>query len=164
MKLYEITNKMRDLLHLLEIAEAEGNAESYEAIMLQIGSLHENKSTKLSDCCAYYHELAAEVDALNTEIERLDAAKAAAAKRLEGWKSYIAACVGVGEGWKSPLFKISWRKSSGVKILDENIIPATYMREKISYAPDKKQIAEDLKQGAVIPGAEIEERQNISIA
>lgn len=163
MKLYEINADMRRALHELEIAEEQGNAEAYEQAMLKLGGVSMARDEKLSACCAYYRELESDTKSLEREIERLESARARAQKRLENWREYIGANLGAGEAWKNELFKLSWRKSEAVKVLDEKQIDPLYWRERTIREVDKKAIAQDLKLGATIPGAVLEVRQNLQL-
>lgn len=61
------------------------------------------------------------------------------------------------------LFKASFRKSTAVSVFDESQIPAEFMREKISYTPDKTAIKKAIESGQEVAGAKIEERQNLQI-
>lgn len=163
MRLYEINADMRRALHELEIAEEQGNAEAYEQAMLKLGGVSMARDEKLSACCAYYRELDAEVTAIDAEIDRLTNMRDRAAKRLSSWKDYLGQCLGAGEGWQGGMFKLSWRKSEAVKVLDEKQIDPLYWRERTVREVDKKAIAQDLKLGATIPGAVLEVRQNLQL-
>lgn len=163
MRLYEISADMRRALHELEIAEEQGDAEAYEAAMDALTALEITRDAKLSACCAYHRELEADVASLEHEIERLESARARAKERLEKWREYIGANLGVGESWKNELFKLSWRKSEAVKVLDEKQIDPLYWRERTIREVDKKAIAQDLKLGTSIPGAVLEVRQNLQV-
>lgn len=164
MKLYEISAEMRRALHDLEIAQEAMDPKAYEEAMERISKLEGDKDKKLADCCAYYRELQAEVDGADAELERIKNLAENAQNRLDNWKKYIAICLGAGETWKNSIFKLSWRKSVAVRIENEEQIPPAYLREILRYEPDKKQIMADLKQGATIPGAVLEEKQNLQIS
>lgn len=62
-------------------------------------------------------------------------------------------------------FQVSYRSSSAVEILDVSAIPSEFMKTpKIPEpAPDKTAIKDAIKSGQEVPGARIEERQNIQI-
>ncbi|OSI16537.1 hypothetical protein BWD09_07180 [Neisseria dentiae] len=61
------------------------------------------------------------------------------------------------------LFKASFRKSTAVAVFDEAQIPAEFMREKISYTPDKTAIKKAIESGREVAGAKLETRQNLQI-
>ena len=58
--------------------------------------------------------------------------------------------------------KISYRKSTFVDV-DEDILPSKYFIKKVTQSPDKKTIADLLKNGQKIKGAYLKERQNIQV-
>lgn len=67
-----------------------------------------------------------------------------------------------GAAFERPRVKVSYRKSVVTNITDMNLIP----EEFIKYAeptPDKDAIKKVLKSGEAVPGAELEERQSMSI-
>lgn len=61
------------------------------------------------------------------------------------------------------LYKISYRKSESVEIINEEMIPQEFMKEKTTVAPDKTAIKEALKNWAEVPGATIKVNQNLQI-
>jgi hypothetical protein len=83
--------------------------------------------------------------------------------KIRHFESYIAHCLGEGNKWGNGLFNISWRASESVNVTDLTEIPANYLREKLSYEPDKDLIKKDLSIGAEIPGVEIVKKMNIQI-
>lgn len=60
-------------------------------------------------------------------------------------------------------FKASFRKSKAVDVFDEKQIPAEFMRERITVAPDKTAIKKAIESGQEVAGAKIEERLNLQI-
>ena len=65
--------------------------------------------------------------------------------------------------FETPKNAISFRKSLEVVPYDETLIPKEFMREKITYEPDKKAIKEAIQDGEIIEGARLEEKLNIQI-
>ena len=61
------------------------------------------------------------------------------------------------------LYKISYRKSESVEIINEEMIPQEFMKEKTTVAPDKTAIKEALKNWAEVPGATIKINNNLQI-
>ena len=62
-------------------------------------------------------------------------------------------------------FTLSYRKSEATNIVDESLIPSQYLKtpEPPAPKPDKTAIKEAIKAGTLVPGAEIETRQNLQI-
>lgn len=61
------------------------------------------------------------------------------------------------------LYKISYRKSESVEIINEEMIPQEFMKEKTTIAPDKTAIKEALKNWSEVPGATIKINNNLQI-
>lgn len=61
------------------------------------------------------------------------------------------------------LYKISYRKSESVEIINEEMIPQEFMKEKTTVAPDKTAIKEALKNWAEVPGVTIKINNNLQI-
>jgi hypothetical protein len=160
MKLYQITQKYNELVDAYNQAETD---EERAEVLVALNKIEDSKDEKLDACCKWLRELEVEEEAIAIEIARLQAKLYLADKKKTAFKTYIADCVGAGSKWENGLFRISWRRSEAVKVIDEMAIPAAYMTEHLSYQPDKKQIKEDLKAGATIPGAELEVRHNLIV-
>lgn len=159
MNLYEIQGQWLAALAAYDSAETQ---EQLDAAAAALQALDGQRDEKIEACCCYVKNLDSEAEALRAESKRL----ADRARQIEARSESVARYIGrtlAGEKWKRGVHSISWRKSTGVKILDETEIPTAYMREKLSYEPDKKLILEVLKEGGTVPGAAIEEKENIQI-
>lgn len=160
MKLYEIASKYERLIDDYNQCETD---EGREIVLQALKNIEATRDEKLDACCKWLRSLEAEEEAVSREIASLQAKLFAAEKKKEAFKTYIAECLGVGERWENGVFKLSWRKSEAVRVVDETKIPAAYMREILKYEADKKQIKEDLKAGATIPGVELEVRHSLQV-
>ena len=76
----------------------------------------------------------------------------------EAYQSYLA-----GEKFSTPRLSVSYRKSQAVEILDEDSIPTSFMRKKVTFEPDKTAIKDAIKKGEEIPGAMLVDRQSMVI-
>ena len=88
--------------------------------------------------------------------------------RADALRAYLARCMedtGL-EKIEGAGVKLSFRKSSGVVIDGEYLIPSEYMRqpEPLPPVPNKTAIATALKAGKDVPGAHIEHRKSLQIA
>lgn len=68
-----------------------------------------------------------------------------------------------GEKFTADECVVSFRKSSSVRVLDEQAIPAAYMAEKVTRSPDKAAIKSAIKSGADVPGAALVDTLNVQI-
>lgn len=150
MKLYEITNGFMDLLHNEELTEEEANHIGEElAIALR---------DKSSDIIGFYLNEKADIEAIDTEIKRLQEMKKRKVNNLERFKEYVKSNMEQLNLQKieTELGKITLAKNPlSVEIIDEDKIPEQYKTAEITYKIDKKAIASDYKEGKVIEGVNI---------
>ena len=158
MKLYEIDNAIAQELEFLDAAEETG--ETPESIKERLDALQVEREAKLAAIVAVAKNLSAEADACEAEARRLKDRARHNEKRIEGLKWYVSQVL-KGEKWGNGVHAISYRNSEAVEVTDDAKIPSLYMREVLYWEPDKKQIREDLKGGATIPGVEL--RKNVSV-
>lgn len=108
----------------------------------------------------------AEIAGIDSEIERLTNLKNATSRRLERIESLIERNferIYGGEAMQIGNFKLSYRKSQAVKVLDEAKIPKEFIREKITESVDKDALKKRLKSGETIAWVELEHRQFFTI-
>lgn len=100
-----------------------------------------------------------------TEIERLTAIKSKLGQIADRMtKTLSAACQGLGFDKINGLTAaISFRKSEQTIIDSAEMLPSEFVKEKITYAPDKTAIKNAIKAGQDVPGAHIETLNNIQI-
>ena len=94
------------------------------------------------------------------------ARRKAVEKRAESLKQYLKTnmeLAGISK-IESPWFVISIKQNpESVQIDDAVALPIDYMRETVSYAPDKKMIAAAIKDGFEVPGAHLARSTRIEI-
>ena len=83
-------------------------------------------------------------------------------RRIDSLKHYLTDALG-GQNFSSDRCKVSFRRSKAVRVLDEAAVPAEYMTEMTTRAPNKTAIAALLKTGTAVPGCELVERVNPSV-
>lgn len=110
-----------------------------------------------------------EADAAAVKQWSKDAAARAKAieARAEALKAYLERCL-LSAGIKKvegPGVVLSFRSSTAVDVYEPGLIPAEYMKtpEIPPPAPDKLAIAAAIKRGEVVPGAKLDQRQNLQI-
>ena len=116
---------------------------------------------KIRNIACWVKELKAEAAALKEQKEAFAAREKAAKSKAEGLMSYLAAYLG-GKSVKDTEYQISFRTSKATEITDEAAIPQVFripQPDKI----DKAGILAALKDGTVIAGAQLVERQSIQI-
>ena len=111
------------------------------------------------------------VPAIDAEIERLQALKAARERVAEGLRDYLKSAMEAAgiEKIECELFKIAIQKNPpAVEVFDQISLPAQYMvtpepKPPVA-APDKKTIAAVLKAGGEVPGARLTQSTRLRIA
>ena len=152
MKLYEINN---EILSCIDLETGEIIApEKLEALKM-------DKHEKLRNIAFVALNAAADAKAYEEQEKKFAARKRSAKATVEWAKATLARELG-GEKMKEAEFSISYRKSEAVEIADLNAVPDEFripQPDKI----DRAALKAALKNGAVVAGAQIVERQNIQI-
>ena len=168
MTLFEINEQLRVLLENLE--PDEDGCISDEA-MESIAKLNQAKDVKYEGMALKIKEWKVESKALEEEAKRLKNRADAVAKKAERLKEYLAMNLREDEAGKDPKeikfnttkVAISFRSSEKTIIEDEDLIPAEFMKETISFEPDKTAIKEAIKNGQAVGGAYLQTNYNIQI-
>ena len=157
--LYEIN---QNILNCITTEEGMTvNTETGEVIdVAALEALELERSEKIRNI-ALWINLKSDVIALDAEEKAFKARKDAAKKKAEQLSGYLASVLN-GEKVTGTDFAISWRKSTAVNVTDEKAIPPTFL---IPQPPkvDKTGISKALKNGEAVSGAELVERQNMTI-
>ncbi len=162
-KLYELANNYQTTLdNLCDEETGEINEQELE----NLNALSADLKEKGIAIATYLRNIDADKEALDNECKRLSARKAQLARRIEWLNIYLKtnmeACA--IQEISCPLFSIKLRKNNpSVNVLDEALIPAEYMRKKVTESVDKSQILSDLKNGVFIPGVELKQGTRLDI-
>lgn len=122
--------------------------------------------TYVTTCLDLAADLSMSVEAIETEIERLQLLKAerkSRAQRLHDAVKRYMEMVGTSE-IVTDLYTVKVRRNPPkVEITDELVIHKEYKREVIEYKVDKKAIAEALKAGVVVDGARLIQTNRLEV-
>lgn len=138
------------------------NTETGEVIDLEaLEQLELERSEKIRNIALWIKNLKSDAVALDAEEKAFKARKDAAKRKAEQLSKYLADVLN-GEKVTGTDFAISWRKSTAVNVLDEKALPPTFL---VPQPPkvDKTGISKALKAGETVSGAELIERQNMTI-
>ena len=141
--LYEISKAYLDALENLE-ADENG-----EINLLPLEEVNAELNTK----------------SIKDEEANLMARRKAYENKAENLKEYLSSCmqfVGASK-FETAKVKLSFRASESVEIRNMDEIPSDFMVEKVTVAPDKTAIKAAIKNGILIPGAEIVRKENLQI-
>ena len=165
MTLYEIDRAIAEALVEcvdIETGEIILDLEAVEALQME-------REAKIENIALYVKNLTAEAAAIREEEKSLAERRKAKEAKAERLKSYIADALG-GSAFETARVKCSFRKSTAVNITD-NVTLLWYLKsmslDKCVKHKDpevvKSEVAKLLKDGRDIPGAVLEERNNMTI-
>lgn len=159
MKLYEVNQKLEWLIEACCDPETGEFTASPEAEQ-EIAALEIERTEKAVEIGAYIKGLNAEAVALAEEEAKLRNRRSAVTRRAEWLCDYLAREY-QGENIKDPRCVIGWRKSVVVIICDERVLPEEFWKTERHVM--KSPIKDAIKSGTLVPGAYLEEKQNIQI-
>lgn len=161
MKLYEIPAEYRKVLEGVQVDEETGEILGTDALVEFAGDLNETiKNTGL-----YLFELDSEAQQIDAQIKRLKSRKDGMKRRADTLKNLMLDAM-TSTGLKSvsdPLVTVYLRKSTATIVDNMELIPKDLLRVKVETSPDLVAISKTIKSGIEVPGAHLEERQNVNI-
>lgn len=163
MKLYDIANEYE---MLLENTFDDETGEVNEVALSQLNEIKEDMEKKSIALASYIKNIDAECKAIEEAAKQMERRK----KYLENKVNYLTDYLhsnmercAINE-IKCPYFQIKLKKCPiSVNVLDENIIPNEYKKEKMTITLDKLKLKEELLAGVVINGAELKQNTRIEI-
>lgn len=117
---------------------------------------------KIENVALWYKNLLADAAAYKAEKEYFAQREKVAKNKADSLKKYLDGALG-GKVFKTVKVDITYRKSTSVNITDDTLLPESLVTEVVTASPDKKAIAELLKAGEKVAGAELSHNQNIQI-
>lgn len=161
MKLYEIPEEYRKVLEGVQVDEETGEILGTDALVEFAGDLNETiKNTGL-----YLFELDSEAQQIDAQIKRLKARKDGMKRRADTLKNLMLDAM-TSSGLKKvsdPLVTVYLSKSTATIVDNMELIPKDLLRVKVETSPDLVAISKTIKSGIEVPGAHLEERQNVNI-
>ena len=150
--LYELSNQMIGLQHLMEDDDAEYDLTD------TLDALEGDIQVKAENLLGYVSNLAADVSVIDTEIKRLQSRKKVIANRQESLREYLRFNMETGgiDKITCPLFTITLRKATDICVIDsEDLIPDEFKTIVTTTKIDKMAIKRTMKTEPV-PGARLE--------
>ena len=158
--LFEIDEQLRRCVKLEsgDFADTDtGEIIDIEAIK----ALEMERDTKIRNIACWIRNLESDEKQLAEQENIFRERKQAAARKKESLKTYLAAFLD-GKKWENKEVKISWRKSEVVEVTDMKQLSSYYLRYKEPEV-NKTLLKNDLKAGIVLNGAELVEKNNMSV-
>jgi hypothetical protein len=159
--IFQIEQNYNQLAEQLIDNDGELTTELAEQLAITEEQL-QNKSVAYS---FVIKQMDADIDTIDAEIKRLQAAKKQREKASEYLKERIKHAMELFsiEEIKTPLVKINFRKSESVEVENVNSLPMAYKTVNVVETADKAMIKEAIKNGANIIGCRIVTNQNLQI-
>jgi hypothetical protein len=159
--IYQIEQSYNQLAEQLIDNDGELTTELAEQLAITEEQL-QNKSVAYS---FVIKQMDADIDIIDAEIKRLQAAKKQREKATEYLKDRIKHAMDLFsiDEIKTPLVKINFRKSESVEVDDVNSLPYAYKTVKVVETADKVAIKEAIKNGADIIGCRVVTNKNLQI-
>lgn len=127
-----------------------------------LDELDVERTEKIENIALYIKNLKSEAEAIKSEVDNLKSRADVKKKKAERLTDYLDKILG-GEKLETSKVALSYRKSTSVKIENEEIIPDEFMTIKTEKKPNKTAIAKLLKNGETVVGCELVEKQNLQI-
>lgn len=164
MKIYEITNELKNEENFIDLETGEIDTAKIEALNLELDE-------KIDNLSCWVKNLNAEAKAIRDEEITLADRRKTLERRADGLTSFLSqTMLFVGKTkFESPKNKISFRTSKSIEIEDE----AQFLRwaeenadDLLTYkdpTPNKTAIKKAIEGGAIVPHSAVVEKMNIQI-
>jgi hypothetical protein len=152
LKLYEINFELEKLLN--EAIDFD-TGEIHEDYIKEIEELELKKDEKILNTGKYIKSLVAFVATLKEEKKRIDGLMKSTNKKIETLDKYLRIFVNLGDKYQDGQCTISTRKTSSVVINDPDSIPDIFKITVSSVNISKTDIADAIKEGEEVEGAEM---------
>lgn len=155
--IYELTEQTQELLELL--TDGEIDEQTFLDTIEGMGAIN-----KVENICKVISCLSADSQMFSNEIKRCQDRKKTIDNNIVRLKKalYFFYIASGQKQLKVGTFTISSRKSTAVKITNEEAIPMDYFTIPMPKA-NLTAIKQAIKEGKEVPGAEIEERESVQI-
>lgn len=159
MKLYQISDAIRQALDHIELDEETGeilNADALHAVEAQAAE-------KVEATALYLRELDAEAKAAKDEADRMIARVKSMQKRSDYLKSMLLDALHATGKVKTARVTVSIRTTQAVSVDEGANLPEAYTTVKTTVSPNKVAIKQALLDGVEVPGCSLEARESVSI-
>jgi len=162
LKLYQLTENYQNLWDLVEDETIDLSIVE-TALKTVEGAIQE----KAQNLAVFIKSLGADIEVIKAEEKRLADRRKALENRQAGIKNYLQSQLEMAKlgKIKTAVITVSIQNNPpAVQIIDEAIIPAQYKTiVPQTFTIDKKSIADDIKKGISVPGAESTQGRSLRI-
>ena len=159
MKLYQISDAIRQALDHIELDEETGEILSADALH----AVEAEAAEKIEATALYLRELDAEAKAAKEEADRMLARVKSMQKRSDYLKAMLLDALHATGKVKTARVTVSIRTTQAVAVDEGANLPEAYTTVKTTVSPNKTAIKDALSAGIEVPGCHIEERESVQI-
>jgi siphovirus len=164
--LYELSTAFQDLLNTLTDPEIQFDDEARENLVNALNGIKMDIHAKAENMTKIIRDLEGQADMVDVEIKRLQARKQALSNKADFLRDIIKGTMehtGIDK-INSSLFSIALSKpKAGAVIINIPVEELPQEYQKVTIIADKTALKNDLKDGVVIDGVEIEMNRTLSI-
>ena len=163
--LYTITQDFNDLLDMLNQAQEEQDLDQVALIEAGLNITSDNFKEKADNYVKFIRSQELEAKLIDEEIKRLTELKKSKESKASNLKDRLSNSMqSIGfDKYDLGLFKLSFRKSSSVEVLDVDQLPEGFKRVKTTIDADKIAIKKAIESGQDVTGASIKHSASLQI-
>lgn len=130
-----------------------------------IESIEASLDEKVESVACYMKNIKADAEAIKAEEEALKARRQRLERHHDRLGAYLTECMSRSGRRRVETTRadVSLRRATGVLVVDESVIPEQFIRTTVRRSPDKRAISHELRDGGVVPGCVLEERDSIQV-
>ena len=159
MKLYQISDAIRQALDHIELDEETGEILSADALH----AVEAQAAEKIEATALYLRELDAEAKAAKEEADRMLARVKSMQKRSDYLKAMLLDALHATGKVKTGRVTVRIRTTQAVAVDEGADLPEAYTTVKHIVSPNKVAIKQALLDGVEVPGCHLEARESVSI-
>lgn len=159
MKLYQISDAIRQALDHIELDEETGEVLSAD----ELHAVEAEASEKIEATALYLRELDAEAKAAKEEADRMLDRVKSMQKRSDYLKAMLLDALHATGKVKTGRVTVSIRTTQAVSVDEGANLPEAYTTVKTTVSPNKVAIKQALLDGVEVPGCHLEARESVSI-
>jgi len=160
-KLYELTEMYQNVWNLIEDEEID-----LETLEMALSNIESEIELKAESIAKLVKSIDSDVNGLKEEENRLSKKRKTLENKQKNLKRYMESqLIGLGlTKVKTPLFTVAMQKNpASVNILDEDLIPELFKKSVTTISITKKEILDAIKNGDLVPGAEMFQTESLRI-
>lgn len=129
-----------------------------------LGNLMMERNAKIENVALWVKNLKAFAEAVDAQIAAFNARKENAKKNIEKLEGWLAGACG-GQKFATGACEVSFRKSTALDVLDQELIPEKFLKTKVKTetSPDKNAIKAAIKAGEEVPGCKLVDKLNTTV-